>query len=130
MNMKEIQQVTAGAIIMADNDKFVTKYISNGMMYTITCRPITDKDFVSVRDYLGYKPDRELAEQIARKARATRQQYVTETVVSPSYQGKVLLYTPEFLDAFFKTIPKTPHEITKNVDMPACDTDIDESLPF
>ena len=124
MNTNETAPVTA------NDEKLVTKYVSNGMIYTITCRPIADDDFVSLRTYLGYKPDREVAEQVAKAARISRQRYITETVNTPAYQGKILKYTTEFLDGFFKATPKTATVTVDYIDTHPYDNNNDDDLPF
>jgi hypothetical protein len=113
--MNETVQVTK------DNDQFITRFISNGMEYTITARPIGNVDFISLRTYLGYKPSKELAESVARYARSSKQPYKTELVNSSNYQGNILMYTRQYLDEYFS--------LNSGIDINN-DNDIDDGLPF
>ena len=112
-SMNETVQVTK------DNEQFITKFISNGMEYTITARAITNVDFISLRTYLGYKPSKELAESVAQQARSTSQPYKTELVNSTNYHGNILMYTKQFLDEYFSL-----NSVTNIIN------DQDDGLPF
>lgn len=104
-------------------DKFVSSFISNGMHYTVTCRPVVQEDFISLRTYLGYKPSREIAEEVAQVARRSKQPYTTEYVTTPSYTGNILKYSHSFLQEFFNNKQQQVTQVNYN----AID---DDDLPF
>lgn len=105
--------------VMENSTQLVTTFISNGMQYTITAKPLTTVDMISLRTYLGYKPSRELAEDVAKTARAMGQPYITEFVNTQNYNGYILKYSKEYLDEYFKL----DNRIEVN-------NDTDDDLPF
>jgi hypothetical protein len=104
-------------------DKVVSSFVSNGMYYTVTCRPIVPEDFISLRTYLGYKPSREIAEQVAQVARRSKQPYITEHVTTPNYTGLILKYSHSFLQEFFTSKQQQVTQVNSN-------TIEDDDLPF
>ena len=61
--------------------------------------------FLSLYDYLGHAAGSKLGAEVAAAAKTTLQPIQTRDVENPKFKGKVLLYTLEFLDSYFR--PKT-----------------------
>lgn len=104
---------------MENNRQLVTTFISNGMQYTITAQPLSAVDMISLRNYLGHKPSRELAEDVAKSARKMGQAYTTEFVNTQNYNGYILKYSREYLDEYFK--------LNNRIEI---NNDSDDDLPF
>lgn len=112
---------------MNNNSKIVASWQSNGQLYTITATPInTDiiaDEFISVRDYLGGKtPEYGLGQQIYKKAKELGVPVSSKNIVTPTYEGKVLIYERSFLDLYFHEFYKTAPDAIVNPD--------DDDLPF
>lgn len=105
--------------VMENNKHLVTTFISNGMQYTITAQPLPAVDMISLRTYLGYKPAKELAENVAKTARTMGQPYITEFVSTQNYNGYILKYSKEYLDEYFK--------LENRIEI---NNDTDDDLPF
>jgi hypothetical protein len=77
--------------------------------------------FLSLYDYLGYAAGGELGKAVYAKAKETNQPTQQRDVSNTKFKGKVLLYTLEFLDSYFK--PEIIQYYTG-------DTLQDDELPF
>ena len=60
-------------------------------------------EMFSLYDYLGHAAGKKLGEQVAAYAKIRKAKCRTRSVSNPVYQGKVMLYTKEFLDECFNT---------------------------
>jgi hypothetical protein len=60
-------------------------------------------EMLSLYDYLGHAAGKKLGEQVAAYAKIRKAKCRTRSVSNPAYQGKVMLYTKEFLDECFNT---------------------------
>ncbi len=58
--------------------------------------------FLSLYDYLGYAAGGDLGKAVYAKAKETNQPTQQRDVSNTKFKGKVLLYTLEFLDSYFK----------------------------
>jgi hypothetical protein len=58
--------------------------------------------FLSLFDYLGHAAGTELGKAVYDKAKETNQPVQQREVSNKTYSGKVMLYTQEFLDEYFK----------------------------
>jgi len=76
--------------------------------------------FLSLYDYLGHAAGSKLGAEVAAAAKTTLQPIQTRDVENPKFKGKVLLYTLEFLDSYFK--PKTIINYSNTLQ--------DDELPF
>ena len=59
-------------------------------------------EFLSLYDYLGKAAGPELGKEVSNYAQSTNQLVRTREVSNPKFTGKVMLYTREFLDSYFK----------------------------
>jgi hypothetical protein len=59
-------------------------------------------EFLSLYDYLGKAAGPELGKEVNNYAQSTNQPVRTREVSNPKFTGKVMLYTREFLDSYFK----------------------------
>ena len=75
--------------------------------------------FLSLYDYLGHAAGGDLGKAVYAKAIERRQPTQQRDVSNTKFKGKVLLYTLEFLDSYFK-----PETIISYI------TSQDDELPF
>jgi hypothetical protein len=59
-------------------------------------------EFLSLYDYLGKAAGSKLGKEVNDYAQATNQPIRTREISNPKFTGKVMLYTKEFLDNYFK----------------------------
>ena len=76
--------------------------------------------FLSLYDYLGHAAGSKLGAEVATAAKTTLQPIQTRDVENPKFKGKVLLYTLEFLDSYFRPDFIVDYNITSQ----------DDELPF
>lgn len=62
------------------------------------------ENFMSLYDYLGKAAGGELGKKVFDAAKEQNQPYQLREVSNPKFNGKVVLYTKEFLDKYFKSI--------------------------
>ena len=62
-----------------------------------------ESNLISLYDYLGYAAGTELGDEVYKAATLTKQKVGTREISNTRYKGKVMLYTREFLDEYFKT---------------------------
>jgi hypothetical protein len=61
-------------------------------------------EYHSLYEYLGYPAGLKLGDEVNKVAMKNKQEYVTQKVSNPVYEGEVFCYTKEFLDEYFYTI--------------------------
>jgi hypothetical protein len=63
---------------------------------------MTQENYISLYDYLGKAAGAELGKQVNEYAKKINAPFKTREISNPKYKGKVLLYTKELLEEFFK----------------------------
>tara|TARA_B100001559_G_scaffold301682_1_gene288807 strand:+ start:2143 stop:2355 length:213 start_codon:yes stop_codon:yes gene_type:complete len=63
-------------------------------------------EYHSLYEYLGYAAGPSLGDKVNKAAIKTKQEYVTQEVKNPVFEGEVFCYTREFLNEYFKTTNK------------------------
>ena len=58
-------------------------------------------EYHSLYEYLGYPAGPKLGDEVNKAAIKTKQEYVTQYVENPVYEGEVFCYTTKFLDEYF-----------------------------
>jgi hypothetical protein len=61
-----------------------------------------DKNFISLFDYLGKPAGSDLGKRVFNFASLKKAPYKMREISNSKYTGKVVLYTREFLDEFFR----------------------------
>jgi hypothetical protein len=57
---------------------------------------------LSLYDYLGKAAGSDLGKQVASYASIRKAEFETRSISVPTFKGKIMLYTREFLDEFFQ----------------------------
>ena len=65
---------------------------------------MSQENFMSLYDYLGKAAGNELGKKVFDVAKEQNQPYQLREVSNPKFNGKIVLYTKEFLDKYFKSI--------------------------
>ena len=58
-------------------------------------------EYHSLYEYLGYAAGPNLGDRVNKAAIKIKQEYVTQEVKNPMFEGKVFCYTKEFLNEYF-----------------------------
>ncbi len=66
---------------------------------------MSQENFMSLYDYLGKAAGGELGKKVFDAAKEQNQPYQLREVSNPKFNGKVVLYTKEFLDKYFNKLP-------------------------
>ena len=81
-------------------------------------------EYHSLYEYLGYAAGPSLGDKVNAAAIKANQEYVTQKVSNPVYEGEVFCYTTEFLDEYFyavenkKSYTKYPDYDPEEEDLP------------
>ena len=81
---------------------------------------------LSLYDYLGRAAGSELGKQVADYASVRKTKFGTKTINVPTFKGKIMVYTKEFLDEFF-IVQKIFQK--QSLERKVSDTE-DNNLPF
>ena len=65
---------------------------------------MSQENFISLYEYLGKAAGSELGKKVFDAAKEQNQPYQLKEISNPKFKGKVMLYTKEFLDNYFKSI--------------------------
>ena len=66
--------------------------------------PETDKEFISLYDFLGKPAGGELGTKVWKAAVEKREPHKNKVVETPRYHGKIIMYRKSFLEEYFQQL--------------------------